>query len=330
MTMPDKPAISIITPVYKGIKFLRRTFACVQAQSFADWEWILVDDESRDGSGKLIEEFAVADPRVKTMHQKNGGTSVARNTAMAVARGKYLAFLDEDDIYHPRYLETLFNLAETHQADITGCRKMMFDEDSEPVFPDDGPSDTTEVKIADRAGICEWLTGLKAQIPCEVWLNLYRRDVFGDHPFPPGVRVEQDFRWHYSALPRCRKYVRLDWTGYAWRSTTAGGWLNPSPASMISHVETYRLLATTLPEKMGLNSHQLKGFLDGFDVAAHVNFFLPLKHGVRLTREESRVLRAGIRSLYPIGIDLRHKLHFRKRLLWNLFMLTGCEAFVRI
>jgi hypothetical protein len=124
--------------------------------------------------------------------------------------------------------------------------------------------------------------------------------------------------------------VRIDWTGYAWRATAAGGWLNPSPDSMLSHVETYRTLATTLPSKIGLNDRQLKGFLDGFDVAAHVNFFLPLKHGVRLTSEESRALRTGIRSLYPIGIDLRRKLHFKKRLLWNLFMLTGCEAFVRI
>ena len=99
---------------------------------------------------------------------------------------------------------------------------------------------------------------------------------------------------------------------------------------MLSHIETFRILATTLPQAMGLNERQLKGFLDGFDVSAHVNLFLPLKHGVRLTREESRALRDGVRSLYPIGIDLRHKLHFRKRLLWNLFMLTGCEAFVRI
>jgi glycosyltransferase involved in cell wall biosynthesis len=324
------PAISVITPVYKGIKFLRSTFACMKAQTFSDWEWILVDDESKDGSGALVDELAASDSRLRVIHQKNGGTSVARNTAMAAARGKYFAFLDEDDLYHPRYLETLLNLAEKHQADITGCRKMMFDENAKPEFPDGGPAADAEVKVADRAGICEWLAGLKAEIPCEVWLNLYRRDIFGDLPFPPGVRVEQDFRWHYSALPRCRKYARLNWTGYAWRSTGAGGWLNPNADSMISHVETYRLLASTLPKEMGLNERQLKGFLDGFDVAAHVNFFFPLKHGVRLTRGESRTLRQGIRSLYPIGIDLRRKLHFRKRLLWNLFMLTGCEAFVRI
>lgn len=328
--MNSAPAISVITPVYKGIKFLHGTFACMKTQTFSDWEWILVDDESKDGSGQLIDELAKEDDRLRAIHRKNGGTSVARNTAMAAAKGKYLAFLDEDDLYHPRYLETLFSLAEKHDADITGCKKLMFDENDVPSFPDDSPRADAEIKVADRSGICEWLSGLKADIPCEVWLNLYRRDVFGDLPFPPGVRVEQDFRWHYTALPRCRKYVRIDWTGYAWRSTAAGGWLNPNPASMLSHVETYRQLATTLPGKMGLNESQLKGFLDGFDVAAHVNFFLPLKRGVRLTREESRMLREGIESLYPIGIDLRRKLHFRKRLLWNLFMLTGCEAFVRI
>ena len=328
--MADAPSISVITPVYKGIKFLRGTFASMAAQTFTDWEWILVDDESKDGSGALIDELAKEDSRLRVVHRKNGGTSVARNTAMASARGKYLAFLDEDDLYHPRYLETLFNLAEKHGADIAGCRKLMFDEDSSPGFPDDGPPPDAEVRIADRAGICEWLSGLKANIPCEVWLNLYRRDVFGDMPFPPGVRVEQDFRWHYSALPRCRKYARIDWTGYAWRATAAGGWLNPKPESMLSHIETFRILASSLPRQMGLDDRQLKGFIDGFNVSAHVNLFVPLKRGVQLTREESRALRNGVRSLYPLGIDLRRKLHFRKRLLWNLFMLTGCEAFVRI
>ena len=330
MKMVSTPAISVITPVYKGVSYLRRTCACMQSQTFTDWEWILVDDGSKDGSGELIEELAVGDARLRTIHQANGGTSVARNTAMAAARGTYFAFLDEDDLYHPRYLETLFNLAEKHGSDIAGCQKLMFDERAEPAFPDDGPAPDAEVKIADRAGLREWLAGLKAVIPCEVWLNLYRRDVFGDHPFPPGVRVEQDFRWHYSALPRCRKYVRIGWTGYAWRATAAGGWLNPNAQSMLSHVETFRQLVSTLPAQMGLNERQLKGFLDGFDVAAHVNFFQALRRGVRLTREESRQLRQGIRSLYPLGIDLRHKLHFRKRLLWNLFMLTGCAAFARI
>ncbi|MBO7726624.1 MAG: glycosyltransferase, partial [Thermoguttaceae bacterium] len=87
------------------------------------------------------------------------GTAAMTATALATARGKYFAFLDEDDLYHSRYLETLFNLAEKHQSDITGCKKLMFDEDTEPEFPDDGPAADAEIKVADRSGICDWLSG---------------------------------------------------------------------------------------------------------------------------------------------------------------------------
>jgi glycosyltransferase involved in cell wall biosynthesis len=86
--MTVHPSISVITPVYKGVRFLRKTFASMQTQTFQDWEWILVDDESKDGSGALVDEFAASDARLRVIHQKNGGTSVARNTALAAARGK--------------------------------------------------------------------------------------------------------------------------------------------------------------------------------------------------------------------------------------------------
>jgi hypothetical protein len=94
--------VSVITPVYNAAAHLEEAVRSVLAQTFADWELILVDDGSRDGSGAICDAFACQN--VKVIHQENKGVSAARNAGIALARGKYLAFLDADDAYAPDFL----------------------------------------------------------------------------------------------------------------------------------------------------------------------------------------------------------------------------------
>lgn len=91
------PKISIIVPVYKAEKYLHQCIDSILSQTFCDWECILVDDGSPDGSGVICDEYAYIDNRIKVIHKKNQGVAAARNTALNYATGEYITFLDSDD-----------------------------------------------------------------------------------------------------------------------------------------------------------------------------------------------------------------------------------------
>lgn len=95
--MGERTAFSIVMPVYNTVKYLRVAVEAVRAQTFADWQLILVDDGSTDGSGELCDALAQEDARIQVLHQANAGASAARNVGMDAATGEYLLFLDSDD-----------------------------------------------------------------------------------------------------------------------------------------------------------------------------------------------------------------------------------------
>lgn len=95
------PVLSVIVPVYKVENFIGRCLNSIIAQTFTDWECIIVDDGSPDNCGKICDEYAQHDARIKVIHQKNGGLSAARNKGMEFVRGKFLTFIDSDDIIEP-------------------------------------------------------------------------------------------------------------------------------------------------------------------------------------------------------------------------------------
>lgn len=115
----SKGLVSIITPMYKGAAFVGDTIESVQAQTYADWEMIIVDDCSPDdGAGiAVVKHYAENDPRIILIESKeNRGSSGARNIALRAAKGKFVAFLDSDDIWHPNFLEKQLEYMEEKNA----------------------------------------------------------------------------------------------------------------------------------------------------------------------------------------------------------------------
>ena len=106
------PLISIIIPVYNTEKYIRRCVDSVIAQSYKDWELILVDDGSTDGSGKICDEYAVRYDKVFVWHTNNRGASHARNIGINHAKGELISFVDSDDWIVEQYVETLINVSE--------------------------------------------------------------------------------------------------------------------------------------------------------------------------------------------------------------------------
>ena len=103
------PTISIIVPVYKVEKYLKRCVDSILSQTYTDFECILVDDGSPDKCGYICDEYAEKDQRIRVIHKKNGGLSDARNVGIDAASGEYLSFIDSDDWIHPKMLEILYD-----------------------------------------------------------------------------------------------------------------------------------------------------------------------------------------------------------------------------
>ena len=113
--------ISIIVPVFKVEKYLNRCLDSIIAQTFTDWECILIDDGSPDNSGKICDEYAKKDERFVVIHQENAGVSVARNAGLDIAKGEYITFVDSDDWVENSFLEEQYNDIISGDYDICIC-----------------------------------------------------------------------------------------------------------------------------------------------------------------------------------------------------------------
>ena len=115
------PKLSVIVPVYNTEKYLRECIDSILAQNFRDFELLLVDDGSTDGSGAICDEYADKDPRVQVIHQKNGGVTRARKAAMQIAKGGWISFVDADDWLDPEMYDKMLTEADNHAAEVVVC-----------------------------------------------------------------------------------------------------------------------------------------------------------------------------------------------------------------
>ena len=119
--MSQTPLLSIVAAVYNGEKFLAQFFECLEQQQLESYELILVNDGSTDGSLAVIDQWKERLQNVIVLEQENQGVSVARNTGLAVATGKYLTFPDIDDKLYPGMYSTLLEMAEKGHLDVATC-----------------------------------------------------------------------------------------------------------------------------------------------------------------------------------------------------------------
>lgn len=123
------PRVSIIMPAYNASAFLQRSVGSVVSQTFSDWELIIVDDGSTDGTAGLADALSASDSRIRVIHQTNSGVSSARNRGIDSAAGDFIAFLDADDAYKPEFLEELLAAVSENDADCAACSHLR-------VYPD--------------------------------------------------------------------------------------------------------------------------------------------------------------------------------------------------
>jgi glycosyltransferase involved in cell wall biosynthesis len=186
----DEPMVSIIVPVFNVAPYLREGLESLLAQDFThSSEVILIDDCSTDDSLAICREYAGNHPyRFRLVESKvNGGVSVARNTGLEHARGRYLMFFDPDDILPATALSQLYQAAEQYSADIVKGNLVLFKEGERKPAPDR----VQRTELVSRDAVLTTLFE-HARVRGHIGGKLYRRDKFGALRFTIGVRMAQD------------------------------------------------------------------------------------------------------------------------------------------
>lgn len=182
--------ISIIVPVYNVLPYLDPCLLSVCNQSYKNLEIILIDDGSNDGCSEVCDAYALQDTRIKVIHTANGGLSSARNVGIEHATGKYLVFIDSDDIVHPMMIEKLYQALVTNHADISICMHQTIGQDETPKFTFQTTSDTE--MLTGHACILRMYSGQSVDMVV-AWNKMYKREYFRSIRYPVGRKHEDEF-----------------------------------------------------------------------------------------------------------------------------------------
>lgn len=201
------PTISIIMPVYGVEKYIATAIESVLAQTFADWELIVVDDGSKDNSRVIALQYAVSDSRIKVCDKENGGLSDARNFGLNIAKGQYVHFFDSDDRIASDFYERMlkpFIKDSTLDFIITGFIKEH--------FVSNGETKLEQFKV----GCALSPANLESQFFNYAWNKLFKREFIEQHNlrFEYGLKLIEDIEF-MSRIMLCNpKYQFVDYGGY--------------------------------------------------------------------------------------------------------------------
>ena len=212
------PLVSVIIPVHNSVRFLSECLESVFLQSLSDFELICVNDGSSDASGEILRCFAEQDSRVRILEREQaGGAGVARNSAIAVAKGKYLVFVDSDDKIHKNYLQMLVTPAEEHNADVVVSPDIAWSGEGEGVPMRNHIADKRLPKnqAFSYADVPDYILNFTDGGPGG---KLFRRAfvVERDIQFLP-IRRSEDFNFVLGAIIRAERVFNMSTCGYYYR-----------------------------------------------------------------------------------------------------------------
>ncbi len=202
--------VSIIVPVYKVEKYLRRCIDSILAQTFEDFELLLVDDGSPDNCPAICDEYAQKDERIRVVHKKNGGVSSARNAGMTVARGKYFLFCDSDDYVSPQWCACLYEQIKRNPNASIFCNLIRTD-DLEKLYK----FQEEDISKASKTDYYQaYLMGLSAY----VWNKIYVAEKIKKYQlhFCETENIFEDVDFNLKYLKYCDDYIYLPQQLYAY------------------------------------------------------------------------------------------------------------------
>lgn len=180
-----QPLISIIVPCYKVEKYLPKCIDSIIKQTYTNLEIFLVDDGSPDNCGKICDEYAQKDLRIKVIHKTNGGLSDARNVAIDKMTGEYVVFVDSDDYIAPTHIEGLYSMIQRYQAEIGVNTFITFHDGSTPLPHPKSPKEYvyTGLEATEKMFYQEMFDN-------SAWGKMYKSSLFYNIRYPKGLLYE--------------------------------------------------------------------------------------------------------------------------------------------
>lgn len=210
--------VSIIIPVYNTKEYLPRCLDSIVQQTYEDWELILVDDESTDGSVQICESYARKDSRIQIVHQKNAGPAAARQNGLSYAKGEWITFADSDDWAAENLLEVLVEEQKKTQADMVCANFVNIDDTGKIIHPKAFEEEVIECHSAVEAMRQIHET---RHLDGALYAKLYRRSLFDGVNFCSHVTIGED----YSLIVQLSEkagYIRMIQTEVYYRFTRRG------------------------------------------------------------------------------------------------------------
>lgn len=199
--------VSVIVPIYKVEQYLQRCVDSIINQTYKNLEIILVDDGSPDNCGKICNDYAKKDSRIKSIHKANGGLSDARNYGMKYATGDFVLFIDSDDWIKVEMIEVMINKAKEYNADVVQSAFYYAYEDY-MLFDDRYYKENQNPIVLNREELIRELV-INERVKNFAWGKLYKINLIKDIPFEKGVLFEDVF-WAHKVMHRVNTYVILN------------------------------------------------------------------------------------------------------------------------
>jgi glycosyltransferase involved in cell wall biosynthesis len=202
--MATTPKISIIIPVYNVEEYLPRCIDSLRNQSFQNLEIILVDDGSPDNSGKICDEYALKDARIKVIHKENGRAYDARNKGLDMATGDFIGFMDSDDFIHPEMYQSLYDLLIKYDTDIAQCCfiKVQSGEIIPPI-PDNSPQ-----VYSNEEALAQLYSDASIEFSV-IWNKIYKKELVQNVRFKKAFIHDDEF-FTYKLLYAASKVVAVE------------------------------------------------------------------------------------------------------------------------
>lgn len=299
--------LSIIIPVYQVKDTLRRCLDSIVAQSFRDWQAILVDDVSTDGSVKICNEYARQEGRIQLVSLKrHAGLSAARNAGLAKAHGEYITFIDSDDYLQKDTLKTLMEELAIHPD---------YDMLEYSFYQHYGCSRQTQVLLArhEYSDMQQYWLETKAWTHTYAWNKIYRREVWEGLRFPEGRTFEDSFTLP-QVLKRCQLVATTDTGLYYYTDNTRGITHNANGKDLGNLLEAHLIMLRRL-----WNNKKARSSVENFDklmgeyYASVLNIQLDVFHSTGKYRRDFPILpyhnTIKLKALQLLGLPTLCKIH---------------------